>query len=186
MANTTYASHAVVQQDAGNDFLHYVTASGAPLFTVNNSGNLSTVGGVAGTGLGAPVIAYGYNAAVGFGVFNTAAAVTMVAAATANAGIYRLSYQLIITTSFVTNTELTLAFGWTDADQATTLTLTTAAKTAGAYLPATSGGTITASTLQTSIFSSTGAAAITWTPNVTGSAATAGVAQVSIVLERLV
>jgi hypothetical protein len=186
MPNTTYASHATIQQDAGNDFLHYVTPSGAPLFTVNNAGNLSAVGGVVGAGLGAPVIVYGFNAAVGFAVFNAAAAVTMVAAAIANAGIYRLSYQLIVTTSFVTNTEMTLLFNWTDADQATALTLTTGAKTAGAYLPATSGGTITAATLQTFVFSSTGAAAITWTPNVTGSAATAGVAQVSIVLERLV
>lgn len=183
---TTYASHAKVQADAGNDFLQYTDTNGNVLFSVNKSGNIGVQGGVTGSGLGGPVIVYGYNVALGFAAFNAAAATTMVAAATANAGIYRLSYQLIITTSFVTNTELTLAFGWTDADQATTLTLTTAAKTAGAYLPATSGGTITASTLQTSIFSSTGAAAITWTPNVTGSPATAGVAQVSIVLERLV
>ena len=183
---TTYASHAQCQVDGGNDFLQYINDSGKVLYAINSAGQPYTVGGVAGTGLGQPVIVYGYNASVAYGIFNTAAAVTMVAAATGNAGIYRLSYQLIITTSFVTNTEITLAFGWTDADQATTLTLTTGAKTAGNYLPATSGGTITAATLQTSIFSSTGAAAITWTPNITGSSATAGAAQVSIVLERLV
>jgi hypothetical protein len=184
---TTLAQHAQVTNDGqNNDFLHYIASSGQILYAINSAGNTSISAGLALQGQGQPAIVYAYNAAVGFAVFNTGATVTMVAAATANAGLYRLSYQMIVTTSFVTNTEMTLAFGWTDADQASTLTLTTAAKTAGNYLPASSGGTITASTLQTSIFSSTGAAAITWAPAVTGSAATAGVTQVSIVLERLI
>jgi hypothetical protein len=120
----------------------------------------------------------------GFAVFNAATPVTLVPAG-APAGIYRLTAQLVITTSFVTNTEVVMAFGWTDADQATTLTLTTAAKTAGTYLPATAGGTITALVPNSQTFYSTGAAAITYTPSVTGTAATAGAAQVSIVVERL-
>jgi hypothetical protein len=124
------------------------------------------------------------NANSGFAVFNSAAAVTLLPA-TAPAGIYRLTAQLVITTSFVTNTEVVMTFAWTDADQATSLVLTTAAKTAGTYLPATAGGSITALVPNSQTFYSTGAAAITYTPSVSGSAATAGAAQVSIVLERI-
>ena len=120
-----------------------------------------------------------------FSYFNSAAVVTLVPALASLAGLYRLTVAMVITTSFVTNTEITLAFGWTDADQATVLTMTTAAKTAGNYLPATSGGAISAMVSNDQIFYSTGAAAITFTPNVTGSAATAGVAQLNIILERL-
>lgn len=133
---------------------------------------------------GAPQIVGAVNASSGFAVFNTAAAVTL-APAGAPAGIYRLTAQLAITTTFVTNTAVKMAFGWTDAQQATTLTLTGGALTAGTYLPATAGGTITALVNTSQTFYSTGVAAITFTPGVTGSAATAGVAQVSVVLERL-
>lgn len=146
----------------------------------NNTWN--SVPGVGAPGV--PQIVAAVNANSAFGVFNTAAAVTL-APAGAPAGIYRLTAQLVITTSFVTNTEVVMAFGWTDADQASTLTLTTAAKTAGTYLPATAGGAITALVPNSQTFYSTGATAITYTPSVTGTAATAGAAQVSIVLERL-
>jgi hypothetical protein len=117
--------------------------------------------------------------------FNSAAQVILVPAG-AGAGLYELNVQMVITTSFVTNTEVVLTFGWTDADQASSLALTTAAKTAGTYLPATAGGSITALVNNAMIFYSTGVAAITFTPSVSGTAATAGVAQVNIVLERLV
>ena len=126
------------------------------------------------------------NGSFGYTYFNSAGVVNLVPAGTAYAGIYNISAQLVITTSFVTNTEVTMAFGWTDPDQATTLTLTTAAKTAGTYLPATAGGAITALVNNSQILYSTGATAITFTPNVTGSAATAGIAYIVIVVERVV
>lgn len=108
-----------------------------------------------------------------YGVFNTAAAVNLLAAA-APAGTYRVSIYLIITTSFSTNTEVTLTIGWTDDDTAQTVTYTTGAKTAGTTL------------VGSQLLRSTGAAAVTYTPNVTGSAATAGAASFSVVLERLI
>lgn len=126
------------------------------------------------------------NGSFGYVYFNSAGVVNLVPAGTAYAGVYSLTVQMVITTSFVTNTEVALAFGWTDPDQASTLTLTTAAKTAGTYLPATAGGSITALVNNSQIFSSTGATAITFTPSVTGTAATAGAAWLVIVLERLV
>ena len=168
----------------GEDFLHFDQIGGARVFGINSSGVVSTYNSTTTAGVGVPTVVGAVSGNFAYGVFNTATAVNL-APATAPAGIYRLSFQLIITTSFVTNTEVTMAFGWTDADQASTLTLTTAAKTAGTYLPATSGGTITAATLSSILFNSAGTAAITYTPGVTGSAATAGAAQVSVVLERL-
>jgi hypothetical protein len=168
----------------GTDFLHLDQIGGGRVLGINSSGVISTYDSTATAGIGVPVVVGAVNGNFGYAVFNTAAAVNL-APATAPAGIYRLSFQLIITTSFVTNTEVTMAFGWTDADQASTLTLTTAAKTAGNYLPASSGGTITAATLSSILINSAGTAAITYTPGVTGSAATAGAAQVSVILERL-
>jgi hypothetical protein len=132
-----------------------------------------------------PGIVASVNASLPYSVFNSAALVNLVPS-TAPAGLYRLTVAMVITTSFVTNTEVVLTFGWTDADQASTLTLTTAAKTAGTYLPASLGGSITSMANNELVFYSNGTAAITYTPSVTGTAATAGVAQLNITIERLV
>jgi hypothetical protein len=148
------------------------------------SGNYGTFAGLGITGSTAATVVGVVNGNYGFAVFNAGAVVNL-APTTAPSGIYRLTAQLVITTSFVTNTEITMAFGWADADQATTLTLTTAAKTAGTYLPATAGGTISALVNNSQTFYNVTGTAITYTPGNTGTAATAGAAQVSIVLERL-
>lgn len=176
---TTYADHAIVQT-SGNDFLQYRNASGAILYSINASGAVSTANGLAVSGFGQPGIVYTESASLGFAVFNTAAAVNMVAAA-GPAGTYRFTLYAVTTTLFVTNTEETITLGFTDDDEAETVVWTTAALTAGTKLPPVS------STVSNSVtFRSTGTAAITWTPNVTGSAATAGAMAVSIVLERLI
>ena len=109
-----------------------------------------------------------------FGVFNTGAAITLVPAATANAGSYRVTQYVVITTTFVTNTAVTGTFGWTDDNGAQTATTTGGALTAGTTL------------VSSQLVRSTGAAAITWTPAKTGSAATAGAAAWSIVVERVI
>jgi hypothetical protein len=132
-----------------------------------------------------PGIVAAVSGSFNYGTFNTATAVTLLPLSSP-AGFYRLTVAMVITTSFVTNTEVVITFGWTDADQATTLALTTAAKTVGTYLPATMGGTITALVNNSMTFYSAGTAAVTYTPSVTGTAATAGAAQLNIVLERLI
>lgn len=172
---TTYAQHATVQNDGqNNDFLHYTASTGAVLYAINSAGNTSVSGGLTLAGQGQPGIVYAVSlTAQGFAVFNTAAAVTM-AAATAPAGTYRFSMYLDITTTFVTNTAVTMALGWTDDDQAQTSTTTGGALTAGTILQA------------TYTFRSNGTAVITYTPAKTGSAATAGAAAFSVVLERLI
>lgn len=109
----------------------------------------------------------------GFAVWNTAAAVNL-AAATAPVGTYRLTMYLTITTTFVTNTAVVATFGWTDDQGARTLVITGGALTAGTTMVA------------SQLIRSAGTAAITYTPSVTGSAATAGAASVSAVLERLI
>ena len=109
----------------------------------------------------------------GFAVFNTAAAVTLLPA-TAPAGVYEVNIYLVLTTTFVTNTTVNITLGFTDdaAAQApivaTTSTLTAGAAAFGAYT-----------------FRSNGTAAITYTPKVTGTAATAGAATFSIAVQRL-
>jgi hypothetical protein len=128
----------------------------------------------------APNVVYSYSASVGFAVFNGGAAVNMLAA-TAPAGTYRFTLYGITKTTFVTNTEETITLGWTDDDAAETVVWTTAALTAGTQLPPVS------STVSNSVtFRSNGTAAVTWTPAVTGSNATAGAMAISIVLERLI
>lgn len=126
-----------------------------------------------------PTIVAGVSASLGFAVFNAAAAVALVPTG-GPAGTYRFTLYGVTTTTFVTNTEETITLGFTDDDEAETVVWTTAALTAGTKLPPVS------STVSNSVtFRSTGSAAITYTPNVTGSAATAGAMAVSIVLERL-
>lgn len=112
-------------------------------------------------------------AAQAFGVFNTGAAVTLLPAGH-TAGTYRVSFYIIITTTFVTNTAVTGAWGYTDENGANTVTVTGAALTAGTQL------------ISTQLIRSTGAAAITFTPAKTGSAATAGVASYSATVERVI
>lgn len=173
MANPTYAVAGTFQQDAGNPFIQFTNDSGGVLYAINSSGSVSTVGGVTTAGVGQAAVVAAVSASLGFAVFNTAAAVNLAAAA-APAGTYRVSIYMVTTTAFVTNTEETITIGWTDDDQAQTVTYTTTAKTAGNVL------------VGSQLIRSTGVAAITYTPNVTGSPATAGVASLSVVLERLI
>lgn len=132
--------------------------------TTINSGITNSTGVVSG-----PV---NLNAA-GFAIWNSAAAVNL-APATAPAGTYRISLYLVITTTFVTNTAVVATFGWTDDQGARTLVVTGAALTAGTTM------------IGSQLIRSAGTAAITYTPSVTGSAATAGNASVSAVAERLI
>ena len=74
------------------------------------------------------------SSSLGFAVFNAAAAVNLVAA-TGPAGTYRVTLYGVTTTTFVTNTEETITFGWTDDNGANTVVYTTTAKTAGTLLP---------------------------------------------------
>lgn len=111
--------------------------------------------------------------AAAFGIWNTAAAVNL-AAASAPAGTYRITLYLVITTTFVTNTAVVATFGWTDDQGARTLVVTGGALTAGTTM------------IGSQLIRSNGTAAITYTPSVTGSAATAGNASVSAILERLI
>jgi len=181
MANPVFSQHADVQQDGqGNAFLTYRGTGGNILFQINSAGNPSYQGGNAAAGMGDSFIAYSLSASLGFAVFNTAAAVNMLPA-TAPTGTYRITLYGVITTTFVTNTQDTITFGWTDDQGARTVVYTTAAITAGTLLPPVS------STISNSItVRSNGTAAITYTPNVTGSAATAGVMAVSILVERVI
>jgi hypothetical protein len=188
MANTTYATHATVQTDGGNDFLHYVTDGGGQLFTVdqngavvaaggkfaiNSSGNISTIGGVASVGIGSPVLVYALSTTLGYAVFNSAAAVNMLPT-TAPTGTYRISLYMVPTTGFATSTEEVITFGWSDDDTAQTKAFTSSAQSAGTI---TTGSQIIRSVTGT---------AVTYTPSVTGSNATAGVMAISIVVERLI
>lgn len=174
MTTTTYAQHATVQNDGqNNDFLHYTNSSGQVLFAINSSGNESVCGGVATVGLGGPILVYSLSASLAFGIWNTAAAVNMLPS-TVPTGTYRVSLYLVTTTAFQTNTEEVITFGWTDDDQAQTLAFTTSAKTAGTTLVGSQLIRVVTGT------------AVTYTPSVTGSSATAGVNAVSITLERLI
>lgn len=181
MANPVFSQHADVQQDGqGNPFLTYRGQGGNVLFQIGSGGNPAVQGGVSMAGIGDTFIVYSLSASLGFAVFNTAAAVNMLPA-TAPAGTYRITLYGITTTTFVTNTQETITFGWTDDQGARTVVYTTAALTAGTQLPPLS------STISNSLtFRSNGTAAVTYTPAVTGSAATAGAMAVSILVERLI
>ena len=146
--------------------------------TVSAAGLLTKYNGVTTAGFGTAPIVFQQNSSLAFGTFNTGAAVTM---ETGTAGFYRISFNLMITTTFVTNTAVTLAFGWTDDQGARTLTLTGAALTAGTGIPALNATAV----VSNSFVIHTTSAAITYTPAKTGSSATAGAAWVSIVVERL-
>jgi hypothetical protein len=137
-----------------------------PTKTVLNSQNDWIV---VSTGTGAP----GAGTAVGYASFNSAAAVTLLAAGHP-AGLYSVTIYAVLTTAFVTNTTWNFSLGFTDDYQAqspvafTSSTLTI--------------GTILQGTYQ---LRSTGATALTYTPGKTGSAATAGAVQFSIIVQRL-
>lgn len=118
------------------------------------------------------IVATNQATAQAFGVFNTAAAITLLPASTP-AGTYRVTSVITITTTFVTNTAVTSAIGWTDDQGAQTATTTGGALTAGTQIQS------------TQLIRSAGSAAITWTPAKTGSAATAGAAAWSIIVERV-
>ena len=156
-----------------------VTSLGSSAQTaVSAAGLMTKYDGITTGGIGLTPIVFQQNSSLAFGTFNTGAAVTM---ETGTAGFYRVSFNLMITTTFVTNTAVTLAFGWTDDQGARTLTLTGAALTAGTGIPALN----TTAVVPNSFNIHTTSAAITYTPAKTGSSATAGAAWVSIILERL-
>lgn len=149
-----------------------VTLFKAGCFDNDNINAINT--NIANINANSPGIVSSINLATqGFAVWNTAAAVNL-AAATAPVGTYRLTMYLTITTTFVTNTAVVATFGWTDDQGARTLVITGGALTAGTTMVA------------SQLIRSAGTAAITYTPSVTGSAATAGAASVSAVLERLI
>ena len=153
--------------------------------TTGTSGGLAanaTIDGIATVTIPTAPIIYAQAANAPFGTFNTGSAVTMLASTGTPAGFYRVTFNLVVTTTFVTNTAITLAFGWTDKQAARTLTLTGAALTAGTQLPAFSGTAVAPTDFS---FYSTGTAAITYTPAKTGTAATAGAAWIAVTLERL-
>ena len=120
-----------------------------------------------------PIVYIFDNAALGFAVFNSAAAVTILPA-TALTGTYRISFYMVPTTTFATSTEEVITFGWTDDKQAQTAVFTSSAESAG---------TITQGDQMIRTVTGT---AVTWTPSVTGSAATAGVMAISIVAEKMI
>lgn len=127
---------------------------------------------------GAPQTVFVQNGSLGFAVFNSAAAVTMVPAG-GPAGTYRFTLYGITTTTFVTNTNEIITLGFTDDNASATVAWTSAALTAGTKLPPVS------STVSNSVtFRSTGTAAITYTPSASGTS-TAGAMAVSVILERL-
>lgn len=174
MAQPTFAVHGTYQQDGqGNAFLTYLSQTGSVVFQIGENGQLAVVDGLTSAGVGSPVVVAAVSASLGFAVFNTAAAVNLLPA-TAPAGTYRVSLYMVTTTTFVTNTEEVITFGWTDDDQAQTLAFTTGALTAGTTL------------VGSQLIRSAGTAAITYTPSKTGTAATAGVNALSIVVERLI
>ena len=160
----------------GNGNVNFVGATGVGTFTtLSTSGLMTTYDGLATAGIGIPpILAIANLSAQGFAVFNTSAAVNLLPAA-APAGTYRASIYLVLTTTFVTNTTVNISLGFTDDNGAQTpVAVTTSTLTAG-------------TAVQVSYtFRSTGATAITYKPGVTGSAATAGAAAFSVVLERLI
>lgn len=162
----TFLSH-------GEDLLHLVNASGVTQLAINSTGQEIVCNGTTLAGQGNPLITAAVSASLGFAVFNAAAPVTLVPI-TSVAGTYRISLYGVTTTTFVTNTEETITFGWTDDQGARTLVLTTAALTAGTTL------------IGSQLIRSTGAAIVTYTPAVTGASATAGAMAVSIVVEQLI
>ena len=156
-----------------------VTSLGSSAQTaISAAGLMTKYDGITTGGIGLTPIVFQQNSSLAFGTFNTGAAVTM---ETGTAGFYRVSFNLIITTTFVTNTAVTLSFGWTDDQGARTLTLTGAALTAGTGIPALNATAVVSNSFNIH----TTSAAITYTPAKTGSSATAGAAWVSIILERL-
>jgi hypothetical protein len=172
MATTTTAAAGTFESH-GEDFIHFINSSGAIVEAVNSNGTQIVQSGVTLAGQGNPLVVAAVSASLGFAVFNAAAPVTLVPT-TAATGTYRVSLYGVTTTTFVTNTEETIQFGWTDDQGARTLTFTTAALTAGT--------TLVGSQLIRSVTGN----AVTYTPNVTGSAATAGAMAVSIVVEQLI
>ena len=145
---------------------------------ISAAGLMTKYNNVTTAGFGVAPVIFLQNSSLAFGTFNTGAAVTM---ETGTAGFYRVSFNLMITTTFVTNTAVTLSFGWTDDQGARTLTLTGAALTAGTGIPALNATAV----VSNSFVIHTTSAAITYTPSKTGSSATAGAAWVAISLERL-
>jgi len=170
---TTNAAHAKVQYDAGNDFLQYTDDGGNVLFGINSKGSISISGGVAGVGLGSPLLVASVSASLGYAVFNTAAAVNLLPT-TAPTGTYRISLYMVTTTAFTGATEEVITFGWTDDDQAQTVAYTSGAEAAGTI------------TIGSQLVRFVTGAALTYTPSKTGSTATAGAAAVSITVERLI
>jgi hypothetical protein len=113
------------------------------------------------------------NTSLGFAVFNTGAAATLLPA-TAPAGTYVIGIYGVLTTAFATNTNWVVTLGWTDDQQAQTLALINSATlTQGTFVQT------------TAIIRSNGTAAITYTPSKTGSAATAGVVALSLTVQRI-
>lgn len=174
MAQPTFAQHAIVQQDGqGNPFLTYLGQTGGILYQVNVSGVPSYAGGTALSGFGVPAIVASVSASLGYAVFNSAAAVSLLPT-TAPTGTYRIGLYMVATTTFATSTEEVITFGWTDDYQAQTVAYTSSAQT---------HGTITLGSQLVRFVTGT---ALTYTPSVTGSAATAGAMAVSITVERLI
>lgn len=174
MTTTTNSQAGSITNDGqNNDFVHYTSAGGSVLYSINSSGNVNVIGGVATAGIGQSAIVYSLKASLGFAVFNTAAAVNMLPT-TVPTGTYRISLYLVTTTTFVTNTEEVITFGWNDASGAQTLAFTTGALTAGTTL------------VGSQLIGVVTGTAVTYTPSKTGSAATAGVNQLNIVVERVI
>jgi hypothetical protein len=172
MANTTNAASGRFQS-AADDFVHYLAPGGAVQYYVDSSGVIHPAG-LQTVAVGQPqIVAIVNNAAIGYAVFNSAAAVNLLPT-TAPTGTYRISLYMVPTTTFATSTEEVITFGWTDDDKAQTVAYTSSAQTAG---------TITIGSQLVRFVTGT---ALTYTPSVTGSSATAGVMAVSIVVERLI
>lgn len=152
--------------------------SGTPAGAITATGGgtpFTTYNGLALSGQGVPpIVAATSLPTQGFAVFNTSSTVNLLAAAPA--GTYRISFYIVITTTFVTNTSVTFTISWTDDQGARSVVTTLGAPTL------TAGTTAQVSQL----IRSTGATAISYKPGVTGTAATAGAASFSVVLEQLV
>ena len=118
-------------------------------------------------------IVYILDASLGFAAFNSAVAVNMMPT-TLLTGTYRISLYAVLKTAFATNTDWGYTFGWTDDYQAETWTV--------------ESGTLTIGTTQvgSQLIRAVTGTAVTYTPIVTGSNATTGVAATSIVVEKLI
>ena len=110
---------------------------------------------------------------LGYALFNSASAVTLLPSTTP-AGTYLVSLYAVLTTAFATNTNWVITLGWTDDYQAQTLAMV-------------NSSTLTIGTLvqTTAVIRSAGTAAVTYTPSKTGSAATTGVVALSIAVQRV-